>query len=607
MASPADWGAAPIESSDQGSSPDAWGAKPIDSPFNSNPMAGMEHSGSYHDPDSDLSPEDKALLENQRNALSDTSVPGRMLIGAGQKVAQIGRYTGNKLGLVSDSQYKEGESQDLGLNRDTAAKAGNFLGGVLMTAPVAELAVTKGVGALGSVGRAVASNPISHGVLSGAAQSGIQAKPGETIDEMVKGGIVGGTLPLMGKALDSMAHGVTPTPEAQLLLGKKIDLTPGQMNPTGAWNQLESTASHLPFVGPAIKNARKVPENQTKELLIRSAAAPGAKLSGTKDINELADEAYKSFTPAYDQFKGHQLQTNGIFPITGSSAQIPAGAVATNGSKMYTKTLAEDFGDAVNHPDILASDDTRKMVSKWLQNQLTKAPKTTGDLLDMRSAIRSKLRGISPNAADANSQKEILEHAEDAVTGAINRYLPPDQQKALAVVDGQYAQYKTMENAIAKGGDKPFTTFQASQAVKQATGKGAYARGGGGPLRDITKAAAGTFVDMPATGATLASLGPVAGAVLANPKIGLPAAGAAATLSLTKTGRKLAAGDTAIQRGAQNAIQSVKGRLTPAQRRAAAAAARASLVQSEAGDNPLVNTSSQDATKPKEINFGDLK
>ncbi len=526
----------------------------------------------------------------------------RGIAGAGAAATDIVANTGNKLGLVDKATLDQNAQENAAINQDPAAQVGRFAGGALMTAPLAEVG-GEAVGALGAPGRAIAGNAVTRGALEGAVQGGIQAKPGGTIGDMVKGGVAGGTLPMIGKMLDGMAHGVSPTDSARLLMGKGVDLTPGQMNPNSAWNQLESTATHLPFIGPAVKDARKVPENQTKELLVRSAAAPGAKLSNTNDLNKLTDEAYKSFNPAYAQFKDRPLQTTGIFPITGSSVQIPAGAVATNGSTMFTKTLAEDFGDAVNHPDVMASDDTRSKVSKWLQNQLTKAPKTTGDLLDMRSAIRTKIRGISQNAPDANEQADLLGHAEDAVTGAINRYLPPAQQKALAAVDGQYAQYKTIENAVHKGGDKPFTIFQASKAIKEATGKGQYARGGGGPLRDLTGAAADTFVDVPATGATLASLGPVAGAVVANPKIGLPAAGAAATLSLTKTGRQIAAGNTTTQRAARIGIDKFNGRTSPAQRRIAAQAARAALVQKAV--QPDDTAQPQDSSK--EVNFEDLK
>ncbi len=570
---------------------------------------GMEHTGSAHieAPASEIYYDEQGPHRRiSSGELSQSNPLTRGIAGAGLAANDILKYTGNKLGIVSDKELAKDAQENSAFNQDTASQVGKFVGGAALTAPLAEVG-GEAIGALGTPGKFIATNPITRGALEGSIQGGIQAKPGETIKDMLKGGLAGGSLPAIHVALDKMAHGVTPTPEAQLLMSKKVDLTPGQMNPTGAWNQLESTASHLPFVGPAIKNARKAPENQTKELLVRSAAAPGAVLSGTKDLNKLTDEAYKSFEPAYDQFKGHQLQTTGIFPITGSSVPIPAGAMTTPGSTMYTKTLAEDFGDAVNHPDVMASDETRSKVSKWLQNQLTRAPKTTGDLLDMRSTIRSKIRGISQNAPDATEQEELLGHAEDAVSAAINRYLPPNQQKALAAVDGQYAQYKTIENAVHKGGDKPFTVFQASKAVKEATGKGAYARGGGGPLRDITGAAADTFVDMPATGATLASLGPVAGAVLANPKIGLPLAGAAATLSLTKTGRQIAAGNTLPQRMAQRGIQQVKSKLTPAQRRIAAQAARAALVQSKISSGNEAPADQQDQPTSNEVNFEDLK
>jgi hypothetical protein len=95
------------------------------------------------------------------------------------------------------------------------------------------------------------------------------------------------------------------------------------------------------------------------------------------------------------------------------------------------------------------------------------------------------------------------------------------------------------------------TPQKLSQSIYDAVPDAAYARGGGGPLRDLAQAGTEVFQNVsPPTGARILTLG-AGGLAALHPYVGVPAATAALGLTGTSTGRALAAGTTAPQRAAQ--------------------------------------------------------
>lgn len=473
-----------------------------------------------------------------RDVLSDMSGPQRFIAGMGMNLSRMGRYTGNKLGLVSDEAVNDAAATDIPLQNTPGGGAGNFTGGMVWTAPIG-MGATSGISTLGKMGARIAANPIARGAIEGATQGAIQSPKGDTFQGAAMGGGLGALIPGGLATIKKVASGLDVTPEARSLLNRGIDLTPGQMNAKGVANQLESSWESVPVLGPMISGARKGAENQYKQALIMEAAAPGATLSANKDLSALLDDAYKSFTPAYDQAKG--------FPLVLQQGKPVIVRAGTN------TPLGTAFDNAVKDKSVLASDSTRRMVKSYLDDQLTKPIKKSDDLLAMRSALRSKIRGIKGANQDELSMREILENAEHSVTQSLESQLPQDAMQTLKATDAQYGKYKIVENAVGKGGDKDFTTFQASKAVREATGNGEYARGGG-RLRDLTSAGAETFIDKPETGARLASIALPIAAMTAKPMLAIPAALGTAGMALTKTGRNLASGSTPFQRGLQAQI-----------------------------------------------------
>ncbi len=105
---------------------------------------------------------------------------------------------------------------------------------------------------------------------------------------------------------------------------------------------------------------------------------------------------------------------------------------------------------------------------------------------------------------------------------------------------------------IIDAGEPPAKLSEAVAGANRGLGKGTYARGGGGPLRDLAASGTATMnVRSPATGARLAAVGIPGAAVLAQPAVAGPAGAAMLGLVGTQTGRRAAAGLTRPQMLAQ--------------------------------------------------------
>jgi hypothetical protein len=124
----------------------------------------------------------------------------------------------------------------------------------------------------------------------------------------------------------------------------------------------------------------------------------------------------------------------------------------------------------------------------------------------MRSNIRTAMRGAEGPA------RQLLQNAERATTQAMESQLSPDMAAALRATDAQYALYKTIENAVGRAGDSPsgFTPHQLTTAIRQSISDPAFARGGGGDLRQLSSAGRRVFESVsPPTGARLLTVGPL--------------------------------------------------------------------------------------------------
>lgn len=324
---------------------------------------------------------------------------------------------------------------------------------------------------------------------------------------LVGGAAAEGAGALLGKTLRGV---VKPSEAAQLLRSKGVDLSVGQMNPGGFASKLEEAGQHSILGGRAIHEAQQTARGGWQDAVLREArpdlppdvnpdayarlssplghvseadaiAAGPRPLSGT--VPEKLQQVYEEFTPAYQAAKAAPL-------LAGAPGNGPGGLVA----------LSKAFDAAVSNPNIIATDAEMAAAKRFLDNQLSivnnamekraagGAPLTGEALLAMRSNIRGAIRDALKRQ-DYTTAK-LLGGAEDALTGSLQQQLPSDALSALNEADRKYGVLKAVQDAVRRGGDQEagFTPAQLSAAVRANTQAGAYARGAGGPLRELAQA-----------------------------------------------------------------------------------------------------------------------
>jgi hypothetical protein len=474
----------------------------------------------------------------------------RTLAGAGRGITHTLSSAGNVVGLVPDQALKDEAATDKPLLNTTAGTVGNLIGESAITAPI-------GAGAVGAVGRAgalgarAAASPLVSALMQGGVQGAVTSDPGSRATNATIGAVTGGALGAGSTAVSKLVGGLTQSPAAQVLRRYGVNsLTPGQANPAGVANQFEQVAEHIPVLGGVVQTARDAAQQDYQRAVIQAAAAPGAKITPSENVHDMLQQAYNSFEPLYSQAKGAPVAPATLDAMTGRVANA---AATTPGTSQGSQQAAQSFLD-----------------DAW--TRLPDNPTTT-DLLQLRSNIRQAARkaNLSTDTV-AQDKAAIYGNAEQHVTGAIESSLNPDQLAALQSADSQYGNYKIVENAVAASKDNiaGLTPQKLSQAVYNATADPAYARGAGGPLRELAQAGTQTFQTVvPPTGASLIPLGAGAAAVMHNPALAVPAGAALLGGAGTQVGRNFAAGLTAPQVGAQ--------KLAAALRQAVPANARAPL------------------------------
>lgn len=469
------------------------------------------------------------------NALAGTNIP----LPINQSVADIADVARGSVGLSADSRQRLAPQND---SEALASTITQGLGGVLGGVGIGGL-LGAGAGAgsaVGNVGRVLASNPglqTAGAVTGGLAGEAARQAGGGAVSQTVAS-LAGSLVPgaAVGAA-NKFATGASRTPEAQRLLARGVDLTPGQLNPSGRVNQLEEGTSSIGLVGPTIRAGRDNARNTFQRAVIQEGAAPGTTIKQA-DPAQMLDEAYESFRPLYDEAKGFPASPQ----IVNQGANVP---------------LSSALRSAVRNGGILATDDQRKAVLKFLKSQLTKGVTTSDDLLNIRRTLRDE--GRKALKANNTERADLLAAAEDKITLSLESQLPAAPLRALKTADSKYGDYKIVEGAVARSKERPggFTANDLSESVFAATGQGAlrgsYARGGGGALRELAADARAVLdARSPPTGARLLALAPGAAAATIDPLTGLAVQGATTagvTLGAgTQLGRRLAAGTTPFQR-----------------------------------------------------------
>ena len=479
--------------------------------------------------------------------------------GFGLGARNIAANVGEALGMVSPERVAEMRKEAAPITEQYPGNIGAFAGETAVTYPVGGVPV-KAISRLSRF-----AGPVMRGAAEGAAQGYLTSSPEDRGAGFWSGAGVGGALPTASKMAQVLALGVPATKSARTLAAKGVTLTPGQLNPEGAWGQIEEALTGIPVIGPRIAAARGKGWQQTQNLIAQEAAPPGVKLPSRKDPEVMFNDLENAYKQAYEVGKKFRalpviVRTQGGDIPLSAALQVPRNAVADDDSIKYANSFLKN----------LAGELKKKGTS--LQSD---------DLFESRSQIRAEIRSLNKQTKAPFKAAALLEGAEQRVTDALASQLPPDVMDAVRAIDSKYGNFKVIESALYKAKDQPagFTPSQFSMAVRESAPSQKSYAGGGGRMRNISSAAADVFQPrQPLTGRQLAALLPLAatGAVGASaaPVVTGIAAGAAALPymqgSVGQAARNFLTGDTALQNVVRDLQRQYRRVLTPAERMAVA-------------------------------------
>jgi hypothetical protein len=368
-----------------------------------------------------------------------------------------------------------------------------------------------------------------------------------------------------------LASGRDMTRSARKLTSRGVDLTPGQMQPESTYGQIEEAMMAVPGIGPRIKASRERGWTQTQNLIAQEAAPPGFTTQPRQDPQAMFRDLIDAYDKAYEVGKGYPMLPV-IRPDKGpdvsltKALQIPRNAVGTDESRAYASSFINNELSGLTK--LVAE---RRRLGKDLLSD---------DLFDLRSRIRAKVRDLRKNKNAPFEAADILENVESRITEALDSQLPSNVMPKIRAIDSKYGNFKVLEGALFRAGDKGggFTPAQFSQEVRQGTQSRMGYAAGGGRMRDIAASGREVFENrQPQTGRMALTVAPVLGTGAAAALGGLPGAlGAAAFTGAAvlpylrnaagDVARDVLIGRTAPQVAMRNVQRKVRRNFTPQER-----------------------------------------
>jgi hypothetical protein len=194
------------------------------------------------------------------------------------------------------------------------------------------------------------------------------------------------------------------------------------------------------------------------EFAVVSRVAPDdVRITPGARVEDMLEEAADGFGPLYQQMEGWPIRNRLI------------------GSRKTT--LDTMVKNSSNSQAVMAGAKERKVVASWLENQMSALRRKTKtvqgvkeyydskDLLKLRSNIRRESR---KQARLGNGERaELLRVAEKRVNQLMKNQLNPELLKELNRVDNMYRQFKIVDNAAAKSGDKGLTPDALVRSLRE--------------------------------------------------------------------------------------------------------------------------------------------
>lgn len=235
-------------------------------------------------------------------------------------------------------------------------------------------------------------------------------------------------------------------------------------------------------------NAPERDQTEWQRRVVTRAAPEGTQITGSQP-DEMMEEAFQSFRREYAEIDGYPIKTK-VMQVEGGDIGMP-----------------ELVGQAIVDPRVLANENLRETVGNWVWATFKDVarrgtPLTTAadevnvqfmseDLLEFRQVVRTqqrRLQSAGRTNADSAAQAELLANVDRALTDVLESQAPESASDALRALDGRYADFKTVEDAVLRGTPGDLTPQQLQQSIKMRSGsRGRVARGNTGELGQLAE------------------------------------------------------------------------------------------------------------------------
>ena len=221
---------------------------------------------------------------------------------------------------------------------------------------------------------------------------------------------------------------------------------------------------------------------------------------------DLADEdvmlrqAYDVFRPLYEKFQGFDVSPEDVGDLEGliigaaDSPYITASNDSVDTARRWLKNLVSTYKNDDAAADLAALDAPPPAILDAYgkpMRPVTEPPAPpeavpleildTGDALLLRSKLRAEIRRLGTREGN-QEVRDLYSVAEAELTNFINTTIDAVDPKAaleLSKTDGIYAQYKVIENAVFRSGDKTISADNVSESIRASSlaSEAQYARG----------------------------------------------------------------------------------------------------------------------------------
>lgn len=366
-----------------------------------------------------------------------------------------------------------------------------------------------------------AAEGAGYGALYGAGEAADGSRLSGAGKGAITGGLIGAGVPVAARGIGgAIGRAITPTqitPERQALVDlleqNGIKATAGQRSGSKALQYAENFLGDAPLAGGKATKAMEAQGGAFTNAAMQKMGGSG--LATPDNMTRNFDRIGRSFND-----------------------------LSARNTLVADAQFNQDIGDTLRNYAVLLPEQRKQAISATVSDLIDRLRAGNGSMPgDQYQAIRSKIGKMAQTTRQSDPEfSGALKGIRDAMDGAMNRSVSPQDAAAWQEARRQYGNYKTLEKAVGGAGSNNAEGRISPQglraAIAQGGNKGAYVRGQG-DFADLARAGNAIMSPLPNSGTAQRNFlaGATGGATLAGSpltaaaSLGIPAMAGRAIMS----------------------------------------------------------------------------